>query len=137
MTGSEVDSVRAAVESLFSEFLVGEADDLPEQAVTGDPAARERLRERIAAMEAAAGRTVAQADAEYWAEEAAMDLPEPHPDEGAPLRPSEGVLILPTPREDALQAIVEDGEPVYLVDAEGRALFRRVPVDVTNQESFR
>jgi hypothetical protein len=39
--------------------------------------ARVRLRERVAAMETAAGRMVAEAEAEYWTELAALDIPEP------------------------------------------------------------
>ena len=51
------------------------------------------------------------------------------------LWPSDRVVILPEPREDALQAIVKDGQSVYLVDEHGRAMFRRIAV-MTNNDSL-
>jgi hypothetical protein len=45
-------------------------------------------------------------------------------------------VILPQPREDALASVIEDGEPVYLVDDEGRSAFKRVPFGMTNNDAF-
>lgn len=142
MAAGESDTVRAAVEALFSEFMVGEVSDMPEEAIVGDPAARAALQQRMAELQATTGHSLADAEAQLWAEEAAMEdalgfreLPGDDPlDVG--LWPSDRVVILPTPREDALQAIVEDGQPVHLVDEEGRSLFRRVPFTVTYSDGL-
>lgn len=141
MANGDSDAVRAALETLFESFLVGELADMPGQAIVGTTqemkAAQARVREQIAAMEGAAGRTVAEAEAEYWSEQAALDEGEPEPSEDdAPIADSAGVVIVPQPREDALAAIVEEGQPVHLVDERGRSIFRRIPLELTNNEGL-
>jgi DNA invertase Pin-like site-specific DNA recombinase len=143
MGAGDTDAVRAAVESLFSEFMVGEAGDLPEEAIVGDPAARVALQRRVAELDAKTGRSLAEAEAQYWQEEAAMEevqgfreLPPADDPLNDGLWPSDRVVILPTPREDALQAIVEDGQPVYLVDEHGRSMFKRLPLPVTYNDGL-
>lgn len=139
VTTGNVDAVRGALGTLFAEFLIGEVDELPEDAVTASPqearAARVRLREQVAAMEAAAGRTVADAEAQAGAEDEALrqligdpSNLDPDPlDVGLPA--TDGVVILPMPREDALQAIVRDGRPVQMVGEDGRLVFRKLPLE--------
>lgn len=141
MANGDSDAVRAALETLFESFLVGELADMPGQAIIGTTqemkAARKRVREQIAAMEGAAGRTVAEAEADYWSEQAALDEAEPEPSEDdAPIADSAGVVIVPQPREDALASIVEEGQPVQLVDERGRSIFRRIPLELTNNEGL-
>ena len=136
----DVAAVRGALGTLFSEFLIGAVDELPEQAVVASPAqaaaARSRMREKVAALEGAARRTVAAAEEQFWQEEAAMDLPTPAADPAdVGLWPSDKVVILPTPRADALKAIAEDGQPVYLTDEEGRTVFRRLPLHLAPASS--
>lgn len=140
MQAGDGSAVREALEALFSGFLVGELGAMPAEAVAGSPAqaaaARERLRSHVAELEAEAGRTVADAEGQFWAEEAALAQRVGDPSNLAPdpldvgLVADENVVILPLPREDALASIVEDGRPVYLVDDEGRSAFRRLPLDV-------
>lgn len=133
-----VETVRSTIEALFSGFMIGTLEELPSEVVAGDPAARARLRASISAMEAAAGQTFADAEAQYWAEEVSMwDLGEPAPnpvDDGVEL--SGGLLLLPMPNEDALRSIVEDGQPVMLADEEGRPVFRRLPFPLTYSDGF-
>jgi DNA invertase Pin-like site-specific DNA recombinase len=138
MANDDADAVRAAIERLFSGFLVGERADMPDQtfiATAHDTrAAKKALRERIAAMEQKAGRTVAEANTEYWQEEATLlaDLPEPEPDkDDEPVSDSAGIFIMPQPREDAF-----DGKPLHYVDDRGRSAFRRVPLTTTNNEGL-
>jgi DNA invertase Pin-like site-specific DNA recombinase len=139
VAAGDVDAVRGALGTLFDCFLIGEVDDMPQDAVPGTPqerlAARSRLHEQVAALEVASGRTVTDAEAQAGAEDEALrqligdptDL-EPDPlDVG--LTPSEGVVVLPMPREDALRAIVRDGRPVQMVDDDGRLVFRRLPLE--------
>lgn len=141
MENDDAEAVRAVLETLFSAFLIGTRPDMPDQAIIGTAhdaeVARARLRERVAAMEAAAGRTVEQAEAEFWAEqmaiEAELDFSEPDP---APVAESAGIVVVPQPREDALRSITEEGQPVYLVDEHGRQLFRRLPLVMTNNEGL-
>ena len=140
MQAGDGSAVREALEALFSGFLVGELGAMPAEAVAGSPAqaaaARERLRSHVAELEAAAGRTVVDAEAQFWAEEEELRqlVGDPTNHEADPLDvglvADENVVILPLPREDALASIVEDGRPVYLVDEEGRSAFRRLPLDV-------
>ncbi|NLT04704.1 MAG: recombinase family protein [Solirubrobacterales bacterium] len=128
----DADAVRSALAALFDHFQIDTVENLPEQVVTASAddmrAAREALREQIAKVEAEAGRTVAEAEAAYWAEQAAENAPEPPTDDDTPELDPAGLMILPVPREDALASIIEDGEPVRLVDERGRAVFRRIPL---------
>lgn len=133
-----VETVRSTIEALFSGFMIGTLEELPSEVIAGDPAARARLRATISAMEAAAGQTVADAEAQYWAEEVAMwDLGDPAPnplDDGMNL--DRGLVLFPMPNEDALRAIVEDGQPVMLADEEGRPVFRRLPFPLTYSDGL-
>ncbi len=136
MAAGDSDAVRSALEALFDHFEIDRVENMPEQVLIASAddmrAARSALREQIAQVEAAAGKTVAQADAEYWAEQAALDnatdAAEPEPDAADPELDPDGLMILPVPSEAALASIIEDGEPVRLVDERGRAVFRRVPL---------
>jgi DNA invertase Pin-like site-specific DNA recombinase len=133
MQAGDTDAVREALEALFEYFVIGDAEDAEQIIPAVSPeevaAARAQLREQVRELERKAGKTVAEAEAEYWAEEAALDLPEPPPEE---VVSAERVVILPWPREDAFEAIVEDGEPVYLTDEAGRSMFRRVALTTNN-----
>jgi DNA invertase Pin-like site-specific DNA recombinase len=141
ISNGDQDAVRGALGTLFASFEVGEIGEIPEEAIVASPqevaAARARLREQVEAMERRGGRSVAEAEADYWQEEARlqgiMDLPEYEEDDplDVGLRPTEGIVILPMPRREALAAIVEDNEPVYLTDEKGRTIFRRMPLSVT------
>src|SRR3712207_8488947 len=53
------------------------------------------------------GRTVAEAEADFWSEQAALDEPEPS-DHAPGVSDPEGVYIVPQPREDAF-----DGQPIH------------------------
>jgi len=133
VASGDLDAVRGALGTLFDGFLIGAVDDLPEQAVSASPqearAARAKLRERIAVMEGVAGRTLAQAEAEFWSEEAAINLPTPAEDPAdVGLAAADGIVVLPMPKREALAAIVKDGRPVLLTDEEGRTVFRRLPL---------
>lgn len=137
MANDDADAVRAALETLFSAFYIGPLDGTANLPIVGTAedarAARTALRERIAAMEREAGRTVAEANADYWAEQAALDEPEPEPSDldAPPVADSEGVYIVPQPREDAF-----DGQPLHYVDESGRSAFKRIPLAMTNNDGF-
>jgi DNA invertase Pin-like site-specific DNA recombinase len=148
LAAGETDTVRAAVETLFAGFTIGQTYDLPEQAIGGRQEALQAiggrqealqaLKATVRAQERAAGRTAAQAEAAYWAEQAMLPSPgepaEDPTDVGLPL--PDGVVILPEPREDALRSIIEDGQPVTVVDDEGRPVFRRLPFALTYSDGL-
>jgi hypothetical protein len=137
MAAGDSDAVRAAVESLLSGFLIGEVGDLPPDLPRGRYAPDTGLLERLAAMEAAAGRTVAEANAEALAEQAAdWAGGEPDADADPPLMAADRVVILPQPRAEVLASVIEDGQPVYLQDEHGRPIFRRVPLNLTNNDGL-
>lgn len=128
------------MESLFFDFLIGEASQLategPTRAASAEAAheARTVLRDRLVVMEAEADRTVAETNVDAMAEEAALGLPEPPPADD-PLvdgLAAGGLLILPEPRRDALASVMEPNGPALLVDEDGRSLFRRLPSAVAD-----
>jgi len=50
-------------------------------------------------------------------------------EEGGALLPRPGLVILPQPRTDALEAVCEGGRPVYVVDERGADVFKRLPLE--------
>ncbi len=134
-------AVRNVMESLFSDFIIGKADDLPPEAgpdVTPEDAraARAAVRERIAAMEAEAGRTAAEGNAEAMAEALDLPFPEPAPDPLNEGLTTDGLIILPEPRLDALASVSDPSGATFLVDEHGRSLFRRLPLQTTNTDAL-
>jgi hypothetical protein len=132
-------AVRNVIEALFSDFLIGEAGQMPD-ALGIDPQAavraRAALRERVQAMEVAAGRTVADAEAQAQAVADLLPWPEPAADPLADgLRP-DGLIILPEPRRDALATVTDEHGPAILVDEHGRSLFRRLPLQTTHTDGL-
>jgi len=134
--GGDADAVRGVLESLFEGFLIGKQYELAQDPGEASQEARERLSARFRAMELSAGRTLAQAEADYWAEQATLpDYGEPAEDPTDSGLPMSGrVLILPVPRESALQSIA-DGEPLIVAN-DGRPVFRRLPLATTNVNGF-
>lgn len=133
------DAIRTALDDLFSGFLIGRAANMPGQAMVVTEAeaaaARAHWRARIEQMEKDAGRTVAEGNAEFWAEEAAADADTPKPPKREPAPLPDGLVILPQPRPEAM-ALTGDGEAVQAVDERGRPLYRRVPLRATSQDGL-
>lgn len=114
--------VQAAIEHLFESFSIYEdrseaalAEELAAQGQAIDlEAARKRLRGVMAAAEAKAGRTVADANAQALEEMANEpddgQQPVADPDESIEI---DGYLIVTKPRQEALMAIAEDGSQAF------------------------
>ena len=140
-------AVRNVVESLFSDFVVGHDREIqaadPASLTTPEAAraARTALQESIAEMERESGRSVAESNAEAEADEAAVmhALPYPPPADDPLVHglSTEGLLILPEPRREALEVVMSGSGPTYLVDQHGRDLFRRLPLQTTNGGGLR
>jgi hypothetical protein len=132
----EKDALRSALERLFSRFIVGEIAEAVAQPVTADDAEAaayvRTVREQIAAAERKAGRTVAEANAATLENEARVDIGAEYRNPRNPsIASADSLVILPEPRSEALAAIIENGEPIYLVDETGAPTFRRIAVPTT------
>jgi site-specific DNA recombinase len=127
--------VRELIGRLFEHFTIaeefeGQVDpaDEPEAKTVDLAEARARLRGTISKAEVTSGRKVEEANAAAIEEEALHPSHDyQHPDEGV-IRTG-GLVLIPEPRRDALAAILDGSDPVYLVDKNGRSIFKTLPLE--------
>lgn len=142
-------AVRNVISSLFEHFSIGrESEPETPPAVTAQEAraARASVRAEIEKAERTAGRdedgrpvrrTVAEANAEAYAEMARReDEPTPRdPDADLPITES-GLVLIPEPRREVLASIATEDGPAVLVDAQGRNIFGRRPLQTTHADGL-
>ena len=114
----DFDGIRKVLRDLFEHFEIGET-------ATDEAVAPSR----------GAVLTVDAPDPQN-ADEAEIGLHEHELPDPQPLEPAPGLIVLPVPRREALQSVMNDGEQVFLVDEHGRDVFRRLPIPTFNVNSF-